>query len=168
MIPSVQTRYHLPALLGKVLARLPLYPGAVLFVAGLNAVLIKHLPADVRASLNGKTLRIEVSDAQLTFDFVWQKNAFAALQSRVPPDLTIAASAHDFLLLAQRQEDPDTLFFSRRLAMEGDTELGLLIKNTLDAIDQPVFDPAAILPAPLLRQLKRVEHLFNGRAIRPH
>ena len=38
-------------------------------------------------------------------------------------DLTIRASAQDFLQLAQRQVDPDTLFFSRRLVMEGDTEL---------------------------------------------
>jgi hypothetical protein len=44
------------------------------------------------------------------------------------------------------QEDPDTLFFSRRLAMEGDTELGLLIKNTLDAID------GALFPRPRMRR----------------
>ena len=32
-----------------------------------------------------------------------------------------------------RLEDPDTLFFSRRLVIEGDTELGLALKNALDA-----------------------------------
>jgi predicted lipid carrier protein YhbT len=31
--------------------------------------------------------------------------------------------------------DADTLFFDRRLSIEGDTELGLLLKNTLDALD---------------------------------
>ena len=59
----------------------------------------------------------------------------------------IAASAHDFLLLAQRKEDPDTLFFSRRLVMEGDTELGLLVKNTIDAIDFPMFDLGRLSPS---------------------
>jgi predicted lipid carrier protein YhbT len=44
-------------------------------------------------------------------------------------DLTISANAQDFLRLAQRQEDPDTLFFNRRLSMEGDTELGLVVKT---------------------------------------
>ena len=35
---------------------------------------------------------------------------------------------------AEGAEDADTLFFERRLVMEGDTEFGLLLKNTLDAI----------------------------------
>ena len=47
--------------------------------------------------------------------------------------------ARCFLRLAQRQEDPDTLFFSRRLSIEGDTELGLVVKNALDALELPVF-----------------------------
>lgn len=55
--------------------------------------------------------------------------------------MTLSATAHDFLLLAQRRQDPDTLFFSRRLSMEGDTELGLVVKNALDAIELPVLDP---------------------------
>jgi predicted lipid carrier protein YhbT len=42
--------------------------------------------------------------------------------------------------LAQRQEDPDTLFFNRRLSMEGDTELGLVVKNAIDALELPVLD----------------------------
>ena len=39
------------------------------------------------------------------------------------------------LALALRREDPDTLFFKRRLVMTGDTDLGLVVKNALDAID---------------------------------
>ncbi|HNM65287.1 MAG TPA: SCP2 sterol-binding domain-containing protein, partial [Accumulibacter sp.] len=41
------------------------------------------------------------------------------------------------LQLLARQEDPDTLFFNRELSIVGDTELGLLVKNMLDAIDWP-------------------------------
>ena len=47
--------------------------------------------------------------------------------------------------ISQRGEDPDTLFFSRRLVMEGDTELGLLVKNTLDALDMDVLKPGKVL-----------------------
>ena len=36
-----------------------------------------------------------------------------------------------------READPDTLFFNRRLVVEGDTEFALLVKNTLDTIDIP-------------------------------
>lgn len=38
-------------------------------------------------------------------------------------------------MIAARKEDPDTLFFQRRLRIEGDTELGLYVKNLMDAID---------------------------------
>ena len=47
-------------------------------------------------------------------------------------DLCIAASAHDFV----------------RLAMEGGTELGLVVKNTLDALELPVLDPQKWAPRP--------------------
>lgn len=147
-------RYRLPNPLGKLLSMLPAYPGSVLFVAGLNLAFVKHLPADVRQSLVGKKLRIRVTDAQLAFDFVWQKNNFAPCRNSGETDLMIGASAHDFLLLAQRKEDPDTLFFSRRLIMEGDTELGLLVKNTLDAIESPLFNLERLAPARVLERLR--------------
>ncbi len=50
-------------------------------------------------------------------------------------DVRISGNTIDFLRLATRAEDPDTLFFSRRLAIEGDTHTGLHIKNLLDALE---------------------------------
>ena len=41
----------------------------------------------------------------------------------------------DLLMIAARKQDPDTLFFQRRLVIEGDTELGLYVKNLMDAIE---------------------------------
>jgi predicted lipid carrier protein YhbT len=38
-------------------------------------------------------------------------------------------------MIAARKQDPDTLFFQRRLVIEGDTELGLYVKNLMDAIE---------------------------------
>lgn len=138
--------YQLPAPLGKVLSRLPAYPGSVLFVAGLNLALTPHLPPDILPMLEGRKLRIQVKDAELGFDFIWRNGSFSAARHDGDIDLAIKASAHDFFLVAQRKEDPDTLFFSRRLVMEGDTELGLLVKNTLDAIDLSVFLPSNFVP----------------------
>jgi len=136
------SRHLVPAPLGALLSALPAFPGSLLFSTGLNLLLNKHLPPDTCRALAGKRLRIDVTDARLRFDFEWNGQRFAACasQASLAPDLSIAACAHDFLLLAQRREDPDTLFFSRRLVMEGDTELGLLVKNTLDAIELPLFD----------------------------
>ncbi|MDC8757040.1 ubiquinone anaerobic biosynthesis accessory factor UbiT [Janthinobacterium fluminis] len=153
-------RYTLPEPAAKMLALLPAYPGSWLFVQALNLALAQQLPQDVRARLEGKKLRLRVDDARVAFDFEWRNGAFAACRPQAESDLTIGAAAHDFVLLARRQEDPDTLFFSRRLALEGDTELGLLFKNTLDALDVPAFDLAALAPGRVLAHLRR------GRASR--
>lgn len=149
-----QNHRVIPPPIGNLLSRLPAYPGSLLFVGALNLTLLKNLPADVRQSLANKKLRIRISDAQLSFDFRWLHNRFFTCQNTGDADLTISAHAHDFLLLAQRLEDPDTLFFSRRLVMEGDTELGLLLKNTMDAIEQPLLDLEHSSPRNLLARMK--------------
>lgn len=122
-----------------LLGCLPAFPGSMLFAAGLTLALAERMPADVLEALNDRPLRICVRDAGLVFDFAWRRYSFAPCRAGGAAALTISASFADFVALARRQEDPDTLFFSRRLAMEGDTELGLLVKNSLDAIDGPLL-----------------------------
>jgi predicted lipid carrier protein YhbT len=131
---------RLPAAVSNVLCRLPAYPGSWLAARALNRAVAPQLPADVRAALDRKRLRLRVSDAGLAFDFSLERGAFVALAGGAAADLTIAASLHDLWLLARREEDPDTLFFSRRLVLEGDTELGLMFKNTLDALESATLD----------------------------
>jgi predicted lipid carrier protein YhbT len=129
-----------PPFVAAVLRRLPAWPPSFALATALNKFLAPQLPQDVRQQLAQRRLRIEVRDAGLTLDFTWTGQRFAALPKQDAADLTIAATAPDFVKLARREEDPDTLFFSRRLSMQGDTELGLLVKNTLDALELPVFD----------------------------
>ncbi|CAM5789450.1 ubiquinone anaerobic biosynthesis accessory factor UbiT [Castellaniella caeni] len=143
---SSSSSFRVPETVAQVLERLPRYPGSLLFVAGLNLMLARHLHPDTLHLLEGRSLRIHVADARLRFDYTWRQGAFRAAQhGDAEPDLTIRADVHDFYQLIQRREDPDTLFFSRRLVIEGDTELGLMVKNTLDAIDMAVFHPKAVL-----------------------
>lgn len=146
--------YRLPSPVRHVLSRLPRRPGAWLFAAALNAVLPAHLDADARRALDGRRVRLSVLDAGIAFDVAWRGRAFVSVHGAGAPDLAIAATLHDLGLLATRREDPDTLFFSRRLVMEGDTELGLLIKNTLDAIDGALLDPQRLAPAALFSLLR--------------
>jgi len=94
------------------------------------------LPAGLRSALEplrGKVLRLEIKPLgigpQLTLCGWGLRPALGA------PDVTVRARLTDYLALALRREDPDTLFFSRRLVIEGDTELGLVVKNALDAIE---------------------------------
>jgi len=133
-----------PPVLAALLARLPSYPPALALATGLNALLAPRLPADVGVLLQSRRLRLHVRDARVMLDFTWNGRRFAPLPRQQAPELTVSASGADFLRLARRQEDPDTLFFARRLSLEGDTELGLVVKNTLDALEWPVFDPATL------------------------
>lgn len=129
-----------PAPLAKLFSVLPQYPHAVLFTGFLNTALAAHIrPQDLQA-LHGKQICIRMRDAGIEFHFSVTPTAFVARRRMSRPDLTISADARDFLLLGLRQEDPDTLFFNRRLTLEGDTELGLFVKNTLDALEIPVLN----------------------------
>ncbi|MEE1653370.1 SCP2 sterol-binding domain-containing protein [Brachymonas sp. G13] len=150
--------FTLPAPVSGVLQRLPRWPGALLFVGALNLTLARQLPEDVAEALQGRTLRLAVRDAGVHCDFCWQGTRFAPLHRvQGTPDLIIRAHASDFIALARRSQDPDTLFFNRRLSMEGDTELGLMVKNTLDAMELPVFDPRQFQLSDL-RRLPRPPH----------
>ena len=134
-----------PPPLRAVLARLPQYPASAAFAAMLTLCLEEHLGATALPELTNRKIRLRIRDTGITLMFRATADGFIPC-SDGEADLTLAANAQDFLSLALRREDPDTLFFSRRLVMEGDTELGLLVKNTLDALD-----PAALrirLPAP--------------------
>lgn len=93
------------------------------------------LPANLKkkfAPLRGKVLRLEIAGLgfgpQLTLDAIGLRPALGR------PDVTIRASLADFAALALRREDADTLFFTRRLVMEGDTALGLELRNALEAL----------------------------------
>lgn len=132
--------FTFPAPLARMISSLPQYPHALLFTGFLNAALSAHMrPGDLPA-LHGKRICIRVRDAGIEFHFSVTPSAFVARRHASHPDLIISADARDFLQLGLRQEDADTLFFSRRLTMEGETDLGLLVKNTLDALEMPVLD----------------------------
>lgn len=155
MIGNVMAQYNIPKPIGYLMACLPSWPGSLLFVLLLNLVLKDKLPEDIAEFIQGKQFRISVTDAKVDFNFIWAKSGFVPGRRNSVPDLTISANAQDFYRLSKREEDPDTLFFSRRLIMEGDTELGLVIKNTLDALDFNVYESLESLPIVKLLALIR-------------
>lgn len=127
--------FRIPPALARVAARLPQQVPAQMLVTALNLALDRILPRADLQPLCAHHLQMQVSDAGLTLDFTLTEKGFARIRRSGKPDLIISASTRDYLALALREEDPDSLFFSRRLRMEGDTDLGLLVKNTLDAVD---------------------------------
>ena len=146
--------FTLPKPVSDVLSVLPRYPQTLLFVQAVNLALGNTLRSEVMQPLQGKLITIRVSDAGVAYHFTLNPKGLIACRRIREPDLTISASAYDFLMLALRKEDPDTLFFSRRLCMEGDTELGLLVKNTLDALELPPFDLRSLSPPRILAEIR--------------
>lgn len=145
--------FVIPASVARVVSRLPQLPPTLLLVGALNLALGRILPRERLQPLIGKRLLIAVSDAGLKLRFSLTQSGFVPGRERAEPDLRISAATRDFLALVLREEDPDTLFFSRRLLMEGDTDLGLLVKNTLDAVEVP--DLSEFLPARVFARLLR-------------
>lgn len=143
-IPS----FTLPAVLARLGARLPQWPHSVALTAALNAaVRFGFLSVDSLDMLSGKVVSIHVTDTGGEALFTWRDGLFRPLLSAVQaPDLTFRAKLSAYLQLVARQEDPDTLFFNRQLSIEGDTELGLAIKNLLDAVEWPSLPALPKLP----------------------
>ena len=100
--------------------------------------------------LEGAKVRIRVTDLNIDWLISVESDSFTPLERELEDDVRISGESPDFILLATRQADPDTLFFQRRIRIEGDTELGLGVKNTMDSMD---WDD---LPLPLRRLLQGI------------
>ena len=156
---SAQSAPLLPAPLAGLVSRLPQWPPSTVLCAGLNLLFLPTLDKDTKERMMDRIVAIQVSDAGLDCRVSLTPLGFLPAL-RGAPEVTIRACAWDYYRLARRLEDPDTLFFSRRLTLDGDTELGLLVKNTLDAIDW------ARLTGPLGPVIDRLRRLAEGRDAR--
>jgi predicted lipid carrier protein YhbT len=139
----------IPKPLGRLAARLPQYPHSLALAAALNLGLRGLFSDHEMQRVLGKVVRLNIQDAGVRLTIRIGANGCTPCADNVVPDATISAAAREFALLALRKEDPDTLFFDRRLRIEGDTELGLIVKNALDRVEPP-------LPASLLESVRQL------------
>ncbi len=114
-------------------------PGAPLFDR-LLAVLVNRVFAAPLARgeldfLKARRLAVRLEDLALHWVFTLDSGRLQVLPSQTPPEVSIRAGVPEFISLAVRRVDADTLFFQQRLAIDGDVALGLLLKNFLDALD---------------------------------
>ncbi len=122
-------------LLSLPIAIIPVKIHSAAVVTVLNRVFAEALRDEELDFMQDRIVRINVQDMQLVFCMSLQQGRLKAGRTKDKPDLSISGSLHAFMQLAARIEDTDTLFFQRRLRMEGDTELGLEVKNFLDGLD---------------------------------
>lgn len=122
------------AKLRPVLQRLPMQPPTFALKLALNHWLLPRMPKDSRAALSNRTVQVDVTDLGLTLKLQLQEPGFVLAPAGSAVALRIAAASQTFWRLMRGTDDADRLFFERALVMEGDTELGLILKNTIDAI----------------------------------
>lgn len=123
-----------PAPLARLISRLPVAPPSWALAQVLNQLRRRGvLQADMDL-LAGRCYEILVTDVGLRLTFSASARGFSSAAGGTP-DLRLSATLADFARMMLREEDPDTLFFHRRLVIEGDTELGLVVKNLLDSVD---------------------------------
>lgn len=105
--------------------------------------------------LEGRWLGIEIRDIGLRW-ITTMTQGNLVIDDRPEADVWFRGDANDLLLVAARRQDPDTLFFQRRLVIEGDTELGLEVKNLMDAIE------LEFMPTPLRFALMQLADLVEA------
>ncbi|ANS86362.1 SCP2 domain-containing protein [Vibrio scophthalmi] len=122
---------------------------------GLKMVFKEALEDGDFEFLEGKWLKVEVKDMRLHWYISYEDDKLIVAETPQQEDVSFSGNLNDLILIAGRKEDPDTLFFQRRLSIEGDTELGLEVKNLMDSVD------LELLPKPLqilLNQLADFVH----------
>ena len=150
-----------PAPLALPLKILPSFVHNNILVTTLNKIFTKELKEGELDFLQEKIIHISIEDAAIEYRFTLDNNKLVAADKSKSPDLVLQGTVYNYLLLASRQEDTDTLFFSRRLHMQGDTELGLYVKNFLDGMDMESHKISARLELVLQKSLPVYVRLFG-------
>jgi len=101
--------------------------------APLNRLFAEALAEGEFDDFEGRTIRLEVNGGQPGITIGFWAGRLRVVEG--PGEATIRGSLAAFKTLAERRQDPDQLFFQRRLVIEGDTELGLALKNLLDSLE---------------------------------
>jgi len=126
---------ELPFIAKISLAWVPLPLKLKAIAIAMNVMFAAPVEAGELGFLAQHAVNIFVTDAGLRFSVRLDQDKLRAGNEVAEADVTIEGTTYTFLLLAMRMEDADTLFFRRQLKTSGNTELGLHIKNFLDALE---------------------------------
>ena len=152
-------KMHVPVFGELSIARFSVALAKPLFLAPMNlqkrilenvlTILLKEAQADGATDFfEGRWCQVVIEDLNMSWFITVDNNGPVVSKHGIQPAVTISGNTTEFILIASRREDPDTLFFQRRLVIEGDTEFGLNVKNLIDSVD---FD---CLPRPLVASLE--------------
>jgi len=158
---NINSSARLPEIVSWPFRYVPTKVHSQLLVLFLNRMLITSLKQGDLDFLRNKKLNIEVKDAHINYSMGISNDRLITMPLAGDSDLMIRANTYDFLMLVARKEDPDTLVFQRRLVMQGDTELGLELKNFLDSLDMESSGLFTVIESMLNKGLPLYRRLFS-------
>lgn len=118
----------------------------------LQLILAEQAKEDELDFFCGNWVGICIKDLGLEFEVSYQSQWHVRPLNN--PAVTFTANSKELILIASVKEDPDTLFFQRKLNIEGDTELGLEVKNLLLSIE---FDN---MPSPIRLGISQLSNMI--------
>lgn len=130
----------------------------------LNRFFKQALQDDELAFLDNRVIHVHIKDAYIRFSLQLKQQSLRVLPLQNSADLSLSTDVYTLLQLISQQEDADGLFFSRRLDSQGDTELGLYVKNFLAALDPDESKPLSLgmtMSKQLLHLINLKNRLFN-------
>ncbi|CAH0526761.1 ubiquinone anaerobic biosynthesis accessory factor UbiT [Vibrio hippocampi] len=127
----------------------------MILLEGMKAVFKEALEDGDFEFLQEKWLKIHIRDLNLSWFISYDDEQLIVADTPKQQDVSFSGDLNDLVLIAGRKEDPDTLFFQRRLSIEGDTELGLEVKNLMDSVDLDA------LPKPMFNALMRLAEFVH-------
>lgn len=130
-------------------------------VTVLNRIFYSDINEGELDFFQNRIIHISIEDTGITYRFTLHENKLIPVSNNQSPDLLLKGTMYSYLLLASRREDTDTLFFNRRILMQGDTELGLCVKNFLDGLDMDSHKIFSYLELLLQKSLPVYERLLG-------
>ncbi len=114
--------------------------------------------------LQNRVIHVHIKDAYICFALRLNHNKLQISANQNKADLTLSTDVYTLLQLISQQEDADGLFFSRRLDSQGDTELGLYVKNFLASLDpdeSKLLAVSMVMSQKILKFIDAKNHRLN-------
>ena len=131
-----------PVKLGWLATRFPMKLNCLAVQQLINNIFSEQISDGDFNFLEDRLLQIEILDAGLFIGLSYNHNRIKCSHfdtHSIDSDVTLSIDTNNAIKLIQQEIDPDTLFFHRKLKINGDTELAHHVKNTIDTLDPEVI-----------------------------
>lgn len=107
-----------------------------LHILAINLISSLHLSGKLSKeerldALNGTLIDINLKDLNTGYQLLIKDRKISCHRKNAPADVVLSGHVTDFIDMFLKKQDADSLFFSRKLNIEGNVEKSVLLKNIL-------------------------------------